>query len=140
MRDARKNICFNLGRVMRRVQDYYKHRLEPYGLTPPQLFVFNALWTEDGINLSELSDRVYLDNSTLTGIVDRMETSGLVVRRQDPANRRSVCVFLTPKAKEIGPQVLKLADELDELLRRPFSGAQMDNFEKVLRDLADTRE
>lgn len=140
MRDARRNICFNLGRVMRRVQDYYKHRLEQYGLTPAQLFVFLALWAEDGINLSELSDRVYLDNSTLTGIVDRMETSGLVSRRQDPANRRAVSVFLTAKAREIGPSVLKLADELDDILRRPFSGQQMDNFEKVLRQLADTRE
>lgn len=140
MRDARNNICFNLGRVMRRVQNHYKHSLAPYGLTPPQLFVFNALWTSDGMNLSELSDRVCLDNSTLTGIVDRMETSGLVLRRQDPANRRAVSVFLTPRAKEIGPQVLKLADELDEILRRPFSSAQMDNFEKVLGDLADTRE
>ena len=35
MYDARKHICFNLGRVMRRVYDYYERRLSPFGLTPP---------------------------------------------------------------------------------------------------------
>jgi len=140
MHDPRKNICFNLGRVMRRVQDYYKQRLAPYGLTPPQFFVFNALWAEDGINFTELADRVSLDNSTLTGIVDRMEASGYVQRRQDKENRRSVGVFLTPKAKEVGPTILKLADGLDEVLRKPFSKTQMDNFEHVLRELSIIRD
>ena len=140
MHDARRNICFNLGRVMRRVQDYYRQRLAPYGLTPAQFFVFNALWMEDGINFTELADRVSLDNSTLTGIIDRMETSGFVERRQDPENRRSVRVFLTPRARQVGPGILKLADELDVILRRPFSRLQMENFENVLRELADIRE
>lgn len=43
MYDARKHICFNLGRVMRRVYDYYEQRLSPFGITPPQYFAFNAL-------------------------------------------------------------------------------------------------
>ncbi|MEW6033802.1 MAG: MarR family transcriptional regulator [Chloroflexota bacterium] len=139
MDNARKHICFNLGRVMRRVQEYYKQRLEPYGLTPAQFFVFNALWSRDGMNLSELADEVSLDNSTLTGIIDRMEKGGFVVRRQDPDNRRATGVFLTPKAREVGPEIMKLADELDAILRRPFSREQMDSFETVLRELAEVK-
>lgn len=139
MYDARKHICFNLGRVMRRVYDYYEQKLSAFGLTPPQYFVFNALWMGDGINIGELGDRVSLDGSTLTGIIDRMERNGFVERRPNPADRRSVLAYLTPKARELGPRILEFADELDDALRKPFSRREMNDFEKVLRTLAETR-
>ena len=136
MYDARKHICFNLGRVMRRVYDYYEQRLSPFGLTPPQYFTFNALWMGDGISVSELGERVSLDSSTLTGIIDRMERSGYVERRPNPDDRRSVLVFLTANAHELGPRILEFADELDVTLREPFCQDEMDTFERVLRSLA----
>ena len=137
MYDARRHICFNLGRVMRRVYNYYEQRLTPFGLTPPQYFVFNALCMGDGVSFGELAERVALDTSTLTGIVDRMEGNELVERRQNPEDRRSVQVFLTPKAKELAPSILEFADELDTALRRPFSKEAMETFERVLRALAE---
>jgi len=137
MYDARKHICFNLGRVMRRVYDYYEQRLSDFNLTPPQYFVFNALWMGDGITIGELGERVSLDSSTLTGVIDRMERSGYVKRRPNPDDRRSVLVFLTAKARELGPRILEFADELDATLRQPFSQEEMDTFERVLRALAE---
>lgn len=137
MYDARKHICFNLGRVMRRVYDYYEQRLSDFNLTPPQYFVFNALWMGDGITIGELGERVSLDSSTLTGVIDRMERSGYVERRPNPDDRRSVLVFLTAKARELGPRILEFADELDATLRQPFSQEEMDTFERVLRALAE---
>jgi len=140
MYDATKHICFNLGRVMRRVSDYYEHRLSSFGLTPPQYFVFNALWMGDGISVGELGERVSLDSSTLTGIIDRMERSGYVERRPNPDDRRSVLVFLTADARELGPRILAFADELDSALRQPFSQEEMETFERVLRALAEVSD
>lgn len=137
MYDAKRHICFNLGKVMRQVYNYYEQKLSPLGLTPSQFFVFNALWMQDGINFSELEEQVSLDASTLTGIIDRMERNGFVERRQDLQDRRAVRVFLTPKAKEMGHQILKFADELDADLRRPFSEAEIRTFERVLTTLAE---
>ena len=137
MYDARDHICFNIGRVMRRMYDYYGQRLSPLFLTPPQYFVFNALWMGDGISVSELGERVFLDSSTLTGIVDRMENNDYVERRPNPDDRRSVLVFLTAKARELGPQILKFADELDASLRHSFPKEEMNAFEQVLRALAE---
>ena len=139
MYDARKHICFNLGRVMRRVYDYYEQRLAAFGLTPPQYFVFNALWMGDGITIGELGERVSLDGSTLTGIIDRMERSGYVERRSNPDDRRSVLVYLTTRARELGPRILEFADELDAALRNPFPQNDMEVFEGVLRSLAETQ-
>ncbi len=138
MYDARKHICFNLGRVMRRVYDYYEKRLSPFGLTPPQYFVFNALWMGEGITVGELGDRVSLDSSTLTGIIDRMEKSGYAERKPNPDDRRSALVFLTEKARELGPRILEFADELDSTLKQPFSKKDMATFERVLRAIGET--
>ena len=137
MYDARKHICFNLGRVMRRVYNYYEKRLTSFGLTVPQYFVFNALWMGDGISIGELVERVFLDSSTLTGIIDRMERSGYVERRDNPDDRRAILIFLTPKAREVGPSILKFADELDAKLREPFSTQEVENFERVIKALAE---
>lgn len=137
MYDARKHICFNIGWVSRRLHEYYEQRLSPFGLTPSQYFVFNALWMADGITVSELGERVFLDSSTLTGVIDRMERNGYVERRPNPDDRRSVLVFLTAKAREVGARIPKLADELDANLRRLFSQEEMETFERVLRSLAE---
>jgi len=92
----------------------------------------------DGISIGELGERVSLDSSTLTGIIDRMERSGYVERQLNPQDRRSVLVFLTTKAREVGPRILEFADELDATLRHPFSKEDMNAFERVLRSLAET--
>jgi DNA-binding MarR family transcriptional regulator len=135
--DLGEHICFNVGRVMRRVYEHYDSRLSPFNLTTPQYMVFNALWMGDGITIGELGQRVALDGSTITGILDRMEKSGYVERRPNAGDRRSALVHLTQKAREVGPQIIKFADELDESIRKRFSPADMAVFERVLHDLAD---
>jgi len=135
--DAREHICFNVGRVMRQVYDYYESRLAPFNLTTPQYMVFGALWMGDGITIGELGRRVSLDGSTITGILDRMEKNGYVERRPNAGDRRSALVYLTDTAKKVGPQIVKFADELDANLRSKFQAGDMEVFEHVLRELAE---
>jgi MarR family transcriptional regulator, organic hydroperoxide resistance regulator len=138
MLDQGNHICFNLGRVMRRVYEHYESRLSPYNLTAPQYMVFMALWIENGITIGELGQRVALDGSTVTGILDRMEKNGYVERRPNAEDRRSALVFLTEKAQKVGPQILKFADELDSSIREGHSAKDMVVFEHVLRELAES--
>ena len=135
--NAKKHICFNIGRVMRCVYDYYEQRLSSFNLTPPQYFVFHALWIDDGISMGELGKKVYLDSSTITGIIDRMEKSGYVERQLNPEDRRSLLIFLTDRARELGPKILKFANELDDTLRSQFPKSEMQTFENVLEALAE---
>jgi DNA-binding MarR family transcriptional regulator len=132
-----EHICFNLGRVRRRLNDYYERKLSAFGLTVPQFFVFNALWKRDGIEIGELGNYVYLDSSTLTGIIDRMERDGYVVRRPNPKDRRAVFLFLTDKARQMGPTIMEFADELDSKLRRSFPADDVKTFEDILKSLAE---
>jgi DNA-binding MarR family transcriptional regulator len=137
--DLSEHICFNVGRVMRRVYEHYDSRLSPFNLTTPQYMVFNALWPGDGITIGELGQRVALDGSTITGILDRMEKSGYVERRPNAEDRRSALVYLTQKAREVGPRIISFADELDATIRKDFSAQDMAVFERVLRKLGQSQ-
>ena len=137
MYDASNHICFNVGRVMRKVYEHYDSRLAPFNLTTPQYMVFAALWMGDGITIGELGQRVSLDGSTITGILDRMEKNGYVERRPNAEDRRSALVHLTEKAREVGPQIIKFADELDDSIRKRFPARDMAVFERVLHEMAE---
>jgi DNA-binding MarR family transcriptional regulator len=70
--------------------------LAELGLTPVQGMVMNALDAEHPPTMSELAAATYCDNSSLTGVVDRLEALGYVERVPAPNDRRARCVALTP--------------------------------------------
>ena len=76
-----------------------------YGLTGPQLTVVKILETLDPLSLSSLSDRIKARNSTVTGIIDRMERDGLVRRERSEADRRIVLIRLTRKGRKLAETI-----------------------------------
>ena len=75
------------------------------GLTGPQLTVIKLLETFGDLSLSSLSERIRAQNSTVTGIIDRMEREGLVVRERSTADRRVVLIKLTDKGHELAASI-----------------------------------
>jgi DNA-binding MarR family transcriptional regulator len=76
-----------------------------YGLTGPQLAVVKMLEPVGKLSLSELSAQIRARNSTVTGIIDRMEREGLVVRRRSAEDRRVVNIELTQKGEELAGEI-----------------------------------
>ena len=72
-----------------------------YGLTGPQLAVIKMLEPVGKLSLSELSSLIRARNSTVTGIIDRMEREGLVVRRRSDHDRRVINIELTAKGQKL---------------------------------------
>ena len=108
------------------------------GLTASQFFVLNALWGEDRLNFRDLAERVALDGSTLTGIVDRLEKNDFVERRPDAEDRRSVRLHLTMKTQLMLPQLFRITNELDGILKKPFSEDDIETFERVLSQIGES--
>lgn len=83
------------------------HRLfRPHGLTAAQFNVLNVLArTEAGLSQRELGDRLVVDRSNVTGLLDRLEKAGWVRRTDDPKDRRIYRVSLTPSGRRIWRQV-----------------------------------
>src|SRR5258708_12342280 len=70
------------------------------GLTLPQIAVLRHLNAEDGLSLKELSERLGLAHSTVSGIVDRLERRGLLHRRPDANDKRFTRIYADPKVTE----------------------------------------
>lgn len=133
-----KYICFKLSKVLRKVHKYYENRLSAFGITPVQFYVFNVLWDKDGLKFKELAEKVSMDGATLTGILDRMERSGFVERKDDPEDRRSLLVYLTEKSKIQGQEMVNLADGFDDDVRHQIPEEEFNTFLKVLDNLYDS--
>jgi DNA-binding MarR family transcriptional regulator len=76
-----------------------------YGLTGPQLAVVKMLEPVGKLSLSELSDRIRARNSTVTGIIDRMEREGLVERRRSEEDRRVIHIVLTRQGQKLANDI-----------------------------------
>lgn len=97
-----------------------KEQAARHGLTGPQLSVAKILEDIGDLSLSELSERINAQNSTVTGIVDRMEREGLVERKRSQDDRRVVHIRLTKKGIELSRS---MKFEPFEIFRNAFETA-----------------
>jgi len=107
-----------------------------YGLTGPQLTVVKMLESLGDMSLSELSERIHAQNSTVTGIIDRMQREGLVVRSRSSKDRRVIHIRLTAKGRELATAIpLQPAEILRDALDA-LSAEESAALLEVLRKLA----
>src|SRR5689334_3586565 len=88
-------VCFALYSASLAMTKLYKPLLDELGLTYPQYLVMLVLWEGDGLMVSELGQRLSLDSGTLTPLLKRLETSGLITRIRAVEDERRVHVTLT---------------------------------------------
>lgn len=93
-------LCFALHAASRAMTSAYQPLLEALGITYPQYLVLLLLWEQDGVRVSQLGERLYLDSGTLTPLLKRLESRGLVERRRSAEDERVVEVFLTAAGKK----------------------------------------
>jgi MarR family transcriptional regulator, organic hydroperoxide resistance regulator len=109
---------------------------EQYGLTGSQLLVLKMLEPVGQLSLSDLSERIRAKNSTVTGIIDRMERDSIVLRRRSDEDRRVVYIALTAKGKK-----LALAAKIDPMhlfraLLEDLSPRDAAELERIMTKLA----
>ena len=94
-------IMQSLRRIFKAIQDYFQEISKKYGITGPQLWALKTIAANGSLSLGELSKKMYLHPSTISGVVDRLEKKGFVVRDRGQEDRRVVKVQLTPQGKKI---------------------------------------
>jgi DNA-binding MarR family transcriptional regulator len=108
----------------------------PQGLTAAQYNVLNILAAEpEGISQRALGDRLVVDRSNVTGLLDRLEKSGWVRRTDDPDDRRVYRVKLTPAGRTLWQTVTPLYLEVVAQITRGLDPKQMAGALAVLRQL-----
>ncbi len=107
----------------------------------PQGKILDALWQQDGLPAIEIGRRTGLASSTLTGMLDRMEGAGLVVRKRSAEDRRVIRIFLGPKAIQCREQYAAVSEKMTDIYFRGFAENEVASFESLLlRVLENVRE
>ncbi len=99
--------------------------------------ILYVLWQKDGIPISSLAVQTSLANTTLTSMLDRMEALGLVLRKPDPADRRSRLIFLTGKARELRGDYDRISQQMNELYYLGFTEAEILQLEEYLQRILE---
>lgn len=88
-------LCFALYSASLAMTKAYQPLLVKLGLTYPQYLVMLIIWQQEGLMVSEIGKRLFLDSGTLTPLIKRLELAGLIVRIRDAEDERRVRVNLT---------------------------------------------
>jgi DNA-binding MarR family transcriptional regulator len=131
-----EHLCFLMDVATRKITKFYNRRLRQFGITYNHLFILKCLWEREGLNVKDLSKLLLLDSSSLTGHLDRMERVGLVVRKDDPVDRRAVRVFLTDKGRRLKKQLEPIGKELKETLQKEEPKERVAAFVAGLRHIS----
>jgi len=96
-----QQLCFALYSTSLAMMRVYRGLLPKLGLTYPQYLVMLVLWVQDDVTVSEIGEQLFLDSATLTPLLKRLETAGLVRRQRSRQDERQVVVTLTDEGREL---------------------------------------
>jgi MarR family transcriptional regulator, organic hydroperoxide resistance regulator len=96
-----EQLCFALYSTSLAMTKVYRKLLRELRLTYPQYLVMLVLWERDGVSVSEIGERLYLNSATLTPLLKRIEALGLISRRRAPEDERQVIVSLSRAGREL---------------------------------------
>lgn len=102
--------------------------------------ILYVLWQQDDITISSLSAKTSLANTTLTAMLDRMEMLGLIVRKPDPADRRSRLIALTEKARSLQGDYANISQQMNERYYAGFTDEEIVVFEGYLQRVLSNLE
>ena len=101
-------LCFALYSTSLAMTKIYKPQLDELGLTYPQYLAMLVLWEKDGLMVSELGQRLYLDSGTLTPLLKRLEASGFIARIRAVEDERRVHITLTSSGRKLKAKAAKI--------------------------------
>jgi DNA-binding MarR family transcriptional regulator len=128
-------LCFATYAAAHAFTRVYKPLLDPLGLTYPQYLVLLVLWEQENVTVREIGERLYLDSATLSPLLKRLETAGLVRRTRDARDERQVRITLTEAGRGLKGPVRQAWDRVVCAVGLPEA-----EFESLKRQLYQLRE
>jgi MarR family transcriptional regulator, organic hydroperoxide resistance regulator len=126
-------LCFSVYAAGLAFNRVYKPLLDRFGITYPQYLAIVALSSKDGQKVSELGEKLFLESNTLTPLIKRLESAGLVSRVRDSQDERVVRITLTPTGRSLAEEALQCVP--GDILRA--TGMSGDDLETLNRSMVD---
>jgi DNA-binding MarR family transcriptional regulator len=108
-------------------------RLAARGTVVGAWFYLRVLWNDDGITQRELGRRIGVNDATVGYALEGLKRMKLVTRQRAQSDRRKILVFLTPKGRELGKQLLPVARDINKIILSGFSVAEAAQFSQYLK-------
>jgi MarR family transcriptional regulator, organic hydroperoxide resistance regulator len=105
-------LCFALYAASRAMTARYRPLLDAIGLTYPQYLVMLLLWEEDNQTVGQLGSRLSLDSGTLSPLLKRLTTAGLVTRHRRVEDERSVAIAMTDAGRALRDKADAISEEI----------------------------
>ncbi len=125
-------INFMLNKTQNAVLIHFRDRLAEYQVTPVQYAALKCLWTEDNKTPKQIANEIMLDASTITGILDRLESKDLVVRTPSVSDRRTLIISLTDAGKALQTDIDRIILESNHEVLRSLSEEEQASFRDYL--------
>jgi DNA-binding MarR family transcriptional regulator len=134
-RDLRLGYLINdVSLLQRKAFDLF---MRDHGVTRSQWMVIGMLSRHDGIVQTKLAEMLDLGKASVGGVIHRLETQGLIVRRGHPEDQRAKCLYMTSKAKRLLDSMHQTTNELNQRIFRGLSESERDELVRlnaILRD------
>lgn len=131
-----QRLCFALYSANHAMQAAYKPLLDSVGLTYPQYLVLTLLWDQDDQPMSRIGAALQLESNTLTPMLKRMETAGLVTRNRDSRDERQLRLKLTAAGQALREQTAAFPQCIGEKTR--MTTEALSALRQSVSDLRDT--
>jgi MarR family transcriptional regulator, organic hydroperoxide resistance regulator len=105
-------LCFPVYAASRLITREYQPYLDKLGITYPQYLVLMVLWETDGISVNEISQKLILNTNTVTPLLKRMESMGILRRQRSQSDERKVIVELTDKGRQLRNEAAEIPAKL----------------------------
>jgi DNA-binding MarR family transcriptional regulator len=116
-----RQVCFALAAASRTVIGLYRPVLEPLGLTHPQYLVLLALWERSPRTVRNIGEALALEPATLSPLLKRLETAGLITRRRKVDDERSLDVELTDAGRALRGRAEAVPGQIVQRLGMPIA-------------------
>lgn len=124
--DVDEMLCFSIYSAGHSFNQLYRPLLDAIGLTYPQYLVMVALWNRDGRTVKELGETLFLDSSTLTPLLKRLEAAGLLTRTRNPQDERQVLLHVSEQGRALQQEAAPVAQCVNDAV-----GLDADTVKKI---------
>lgn len=125
-------FCLLIKNTWQKLSRYYNQRLSKYDLTVPKALLLLEIAPDSGRTPGFLASGLDLENSSMTGLLDRLEKKRLIIRKPNPNDRRGILIFLTPEGVQARETIKSLVEELDRKLRSELTPEEIKIFRRVI--------
>ncbi len=134
MKKQDNRLIYRVSRLSRLMVGYLSDELTRAGLplTPVQSALLFLLLEKDGRKMNELAKLLYVDNSALTRLADRLDKVGLITRRVSRTDRRASFLYLTHKGRQLAEKAVVVVREVNQRLVSELNAPDLETFQNVM--------